>query len=141
MVANVSKKVHFMRLSCYIACSIISHHFIMCLCQVPRTVYDIVPFSNRTLYHVPVYDTASIDIAALLPAHASPSQLRIRVSEIPLVNLHLHLPVGYPSRDLPVVEIRAPGLGQKARNKLAEGNLSVRIHRTVGGFREYHRHH
>eukprot|EP00904_Undaria_pinnatifida_P005800 jgi/Undpi1/234/HiC_scaffold_1.g00231.m1 len=52
---------------------------------------------------------------------ASCPELRIRVSDIPLVSLHLHLPVGYPSRELPVVEIRAPGLGQAARNKLVEG--------------------
>ncbi|CAM9130472.1 unnamed protein product [Ectocarpus sp. 12 AP-2014] len=53
---------------------------------------------------------------------ASP-QLRIRVSEIPLVSLHLRLPVGYPSRDFPELEIKAPGLGQAARRKLFEALL------------------
>ncbi|CAM9236952.1 unnamed protein product [Ectocarpus sp. 12 AP-2014] len=54
---------------------------------------------------------------------ASP-QLRIRVSEIPLVSLHLRLPVGYPSRDFPELEIKAPGLGQAARRKLFEDYTS-----------------
>ncbi|CAN0095457.1 unnamed protein product [Ectocarpus sp. 6 AP-2014] len=54
---------------------------------------------------------------------ASP-QLRIRVSEIPLVSLHLRLPVGYPSRDFPELEIKAPGLGQAARRKLREDYTS-----------------
>ncbi|CAM9290286.1 unnamed protein product [Ectocarpus fasciculatus] len=53
---------------------------------------------------------------------ASP-QLRILVSEIPVVSLHLRLPVGYPSRDFPELEIKAPGLGQAARRKLREALL------------------
>lgn len=48
-------------------------------------------------------------------------QLRIRVSEIPLVSLHLRLPAGYPSRDFPELEIKAPGLAHTARNDLRQG--------------------
>ena len=38
-----------------------------------------------------------------------------------MVSLQLRLPEGYPSRDLPDVEIRSPGLGQAARKDLSEG--------------------
>lgn len=48
-------------------------------------------------------------------------QLRIRVSKIPLVSLHLRLPAGYPSRDFPEVEIKAPGLAHTARGDLRQG--------------------
>ncbi|CAM9576035.1 unnamed protein product [Ectocarpus sp. 13 AM-2016] len=63
------------------------------------------------------------DYKAVGGSAASP-QLRIRVSEIPLVSLHLRLPVGYPSRDFPELEIKAPGLGQAARRKLLEDYTS-----------------
>ncbi|CAM9628217.1 unnamed protein product [Scytosiphon promiscuus] len=53
-------------------------------------------------------------------AHTTP-EIRIRVSEVPLVSLHVTLPTGYPSRNVPEVEIKAPGLAQSARRELCRG--------------------
>lgn len=45
-----------------------------------------------------------------------------------MVSLHLRLSGGYPSRELPGLEICAPGLDQAARNELSEG-----LHETERG--------
>eukprot|EP00903_Cladosiphon_okamuranus_P014694 g13620.t1 len=56
-------------------------------------------------------------------AASSAPELRIRVSEMPLVSLHLRLPAGYPSRDFPEVDIKAPGISHSARDELRQALL------------------
>lgn len=48
-------------------------------------------------------------------------QIRVRVSETPMVSLHMRLPGGYPSRAYPRFEIVAPGLDGRARYELSTG--------------------
>ncbi len=58
------------------------------------------------------------------------------MSDIPLVSLYFRLPAGYPSREFPEVEIKAPGLAHSARDDLRQG---IRTHTRREGERERER--
>lgn len=55
-------------------------------------------------------------------------EIRLRISESPLVSLRLMLPEGYPSRDFPIHDIIAPGLAQAARHELSQALRPSRAH-------------